>query len=169
MKKFLKIYDKIEAGLAAFCMLAALCICFMEVVTRYCFSYSAYWAQEYILYFMVWGIFLGASAVLKRNKHVRLELFVGLMPEKIRKFWDIVCYVIILIFGIFFFVSGLGTVRDSYIRHYVSTSLAKTPIWIPQLILPITGVTFSLRAVEHLVKKIFPEKADSETKEVENK
>ncbi len=154
VKRFLEIYDRIEAGLAGFCMLASLSICFMEVITRYCFSYSAYWAQEYILYFMVWAIFLGTSSVLKKDKHVRLELFVGLMPPKIRKFWDIVCYVIILVFGVFFFISGIQTVRDSYVRHYVSTSLAKTPIWIPQLILPISGVTFTFRAIEHLVKKL---------------
>lgn len=169
MKKVLKIYDRIESAIAGFCMLAALCICFMEVVTRYCFSYSAYWAQEYILYFMVWGIFLGASSVLKKDKHVRLELFVSLMPEKVRKFWDIVCYVLILIFGIFFLVSGVLTVRDSYVRHYVSTSLAKTPIWIPQLILPITGVTFSIRAIEHLVKKLLPGKIDDDSDVKEDK
>lgn len=167
MKRFLKIYDKIEAGLAGFCMIASLTICFVEVVTRYFFSYSAYWAQEYVLYFMVWAIFLGTSSVLKKDKHVRLELFVGLMPEKVRKFWDIVCYVIILVFGVFFFISGVQTVRDSYIRHYVSTSLAKTPIWIPQLILPISGVTFTLRAVEHLLKKLSPRYREEQPEEKE--
>ena len=162
MKKILDVYDKIEAAVAGICMIAGLGICFMEVITRYFFSYSAFWAQEYILYFIVWGMFLGTSAVLKKDKHVRMELFVSMMPEKVQKILDVVCYILILIFSIMFIKSGIETVSDSYVHHYVSTSLAKTPIWIPQLILPISGVAFTVRAIEHLVKKF---KAFKEGKE----
>ena len=163
MKKIMEIYDKIEITLAGICMFAGLAICFIEVITRYFFNFSSFWAMEYILYFVVWAMFLGASSAMKNGSHIRLEIFIERIPEKARKYVELFDYVLVLIFSVFFIFSGIGVVRDSYTHHYVSTSLAKTPLWIPQLILPITGVLFTVRSIEYLVTHIQDLKKDSET------
>ncbi|MBR0090802.1 MAG: TRAP transporter small permease [Lachnospiraceae bacterium] len=172
MKKAMEIFDKVEESLAGICMFAGLAICFIEVVTRYFFGFSSFWAMEYILYFVVWAMFLGASTAMKRKSHIRLELFIDKLPKKARKVVDTFDYFLVLIFSIFFIVSGIGVVVDSYTHGYVSTSLAKTPIWIPQLILPISGVLFTIRSIENIVtqfKRESPEDAEDKTTEIEEK
>lgn len=153
MKKIISIWDKIELSVAGIAIGGALVICFIEVINRYVFGASFYWAKEYILYFVVWSVFLGASQVLKRSGHVRLELFINMLPEKGRKYLDLVTTAMIFVFGLLFFISGMTLVTDSYTHSYVSTSLAKTPIWIPQLIAPLSGLLFMVRSVEIFLAK----------------
>lgn len=154
MKNVKMIWNKIESNLAGVCIFLALAISFTEVITRYFFGYSSFWAHEYILYFVVWSVFLGASQVLSNDKHVKLEIFVGLLPQKGQKIMGIFTAVLVVIFGILFLVSGLQLVMDSFTHNYVSTSLAKTPIWIPQLICPLAGILFTFRGLENVGKKI---------------
>ena len=107
MKKIMEIYDKIEITLAGICMFAGLAICFIEVITRYFFNFSSFWAMEYILYFVVWAMFLGASSAMKNGSHIRLEIFIERIPEKARKYVELFDYVLVLIFSVFFIFSGI--------------------------------------------------------------
>lgn len=151
MKKIITSYDKIEATLAGLLLGGVLIICLLEVVVRYIFSFSFFWAKEYILYCMIWSVFLASSHMLKKGAHIRMTLFIDYLPPNGRLIIELVTTAAGIVFCIFFFVSGIELVMDSIRQGFVSTSLAKTPLWIPQLIAPIAGFLFAVRFVERLI------------------
>ena len=80
VKTLITQWDKVEQVLAGILVTGAFILTFMEVIARFVFSYSFYWAKEYIIFFVICSTFLGASQVLKKSQHIRLSVFVDLLP-----------------------------------------------------------------------------------------
>ncbi|HKA79828.1 MAG TPA: TRAP transporter small permease [Xanthobacteraceae bacterium] len=61
--------------LAALLLLGAIAINFTNVVARYIFLASIYWADEAMVYLVIWSIFLAAIAVTYDGSHLTMDLF----------------------------------------------------------------------------------------------
>ena len=48
-------WDKIEQVLAGLTVTGAFLLTFMEVIARFVFNYSFYWAKEYIIFFVIFN------------------------------------------------------------------------------------------------------------------
>lgn len=148
----MKKWDKVELYLAGITIALALLISFAEVVARFIFGFSFYWAKEYILFFIIWSTFLSSSQVLKRGKHIRLSFVVELLPPKFQKYMEIITSILGAIFCVILLVSGYQLVIHAFESGVTTTSLAKTPLWIPYSIMPIAGLLFSIRFIEHFIE-----------------
>lgn len=153
VKTLITQWDKVEQVLAGILVTGAFILTFMEVIARFVFSYSFYWAKEYIIFFVIWSTFLGASQVLKKSQHIRLSVFVDLLPKRGRQFFDWLNIGLGLIFSVALMISGYNLVADAFVKGVTTTSLAKTPLWIPYMIMPIAGSLFSIRFIELLFFK----------------
>jgi C4-dicarboxylate transporter DctQ subunit len=141
-------WDKFERAIAAITIAGAFILTFLEVVARFVFSYSFYWAKEYIIFFVIWSTFLGSSQVLKKSQHIRLSVFVDLLPEKGKQYFELLNIAMGLVFSIALVISGYNLIADAYVKGVTTTSLAKTPLWMPYMIMPIAGVLFCIRFLE---------------------
>ncbi|MFJ5367992.1 TRAP transporter large permease subunit [Bosea sp. CER48] len=70
------------AGLVAFIIGVLL----LGVVSRYVFSLPFVWVDEVASIAFIWLAMLGAAIAVDRNEHLRLTLFVGMMPPRLREF-----------------------------------------------------------------------------------
>jgi len=61
-------------------------ILFVQVVLRYLFADSLFWAEEAARYAMVWLIFLGSVMAACQGAHTRIGFFVDLLPEGPRRY-----------------------------------------------------------------------------------
>ena len=59
---------------------------FTQVVLRYIFAQSLFWAEEASRFSMVWLIFLGAVIAACQGAHTRIGFFVELLPGVPRRF-----------------------------------------------------------------------------------
>src|SRR5436309_12554700 len=57
-------------------------VVFLSVIMRYFLHEPFDWAEEVAGILMVMLIFLGAASVVGRQKHVGIEVFLGLFPER---------------------------------------------------------------------------------------
>ena len=57
------VLHRLPLTLAAILLLAAIAINFTNVVARYLFAASIYWADEAMVFLVIWSIFLAAIAV----------------------------------------------------------------------------------------------------------
>lgn len=147
-------WDKIEQFLAGATVTGAFILTFVEVIARFVFSYSFYWAKEYIIFFVIWSTFLGASQVLKKSQHIRLSVFVDMLPKRGQRFFDWLNIGMGLVLSIALVISGYNLVADAYVKGVTTTSLAKTPLWIPYMIMPIFGILFCIRVMELFLGKL---------------
>ena len=65
-------------------ILLAIAINFANIIGRYVFLAPLPWAEEVLVFLVIWGVCVGASAVTYDNRHLDMNLFVGLFPPKMR-------------------------------------------------------------------------------------
>jgi TRAP-type C4-dicarboxylate transport system permease small subunit len=70
-------------------ILAAIAINFANIVGRYAFSAPLPWAEEVLVFLVIWGVCLGASAVTYDNRHLDMDLFAGVFPPRLRAVLEI--------------------------------------------------------------------------------
>lgn len=68
------------------------------VVSRYVFSIPIVWIDEVVSISFLWLAMLGTAIAMHRNEHLRLTLFLQMMPERIRGFVHAVALVSIAAF-----------------------------------------------------------------------
>lgn len=76
MKSLFRAINYIEEGILALGLLGLALMAFGEVVTRYVFSYSFTWFEEFSRYFCVFLTFLGASLGVKYGLHFSMDYVV---------------------------------------------------------------------------------------------
>ncbi len=154
LRKVIGVWDGIEKKIAMVTIAGAFILTFIEVIARLGFNTSFYWAKEFIIFFTIWSTFFGASQVLKTGKHIRLSVLVDALPPKWQNYFDIFNVALGLIFGVILTISGSKLAFHAYNTGVTSTSLAKTELWIPYMIMPIAGLLFTMRFLELFAETI---------------
>jgi len=72
--------------LSAALMVVIIVLLFIGVVARYVFSLPIVWIDEVVSLSFLWLAMLGTAIAMHRNEHLRLSLFLDMMPLKIRGF-----------------------------------------------------------------------------------
>lgn len=67
--------ESIEEGIAVACMALLVAITLLNVLTRYLTNESFAWTEELSVLLMVVMTLAGASAVARRDQHIRIEFF----------------------------------------------------------------------------------------------
>ena len=75
----------LERTCAALFILMTLLL-FTQVILRYVFAASLFWAEELARFSMVWLVFLGAVMAACLGEHTRIGFFVDLLPAVSRRF-----------------------------------------------------------------------------------
>jgi TRAP-type C4-dicarboxylate transport system permease small subunit len=65
-------------------ILIAIAINFANIIGRYVFLAPLPWAEEVLVFLVIWGVCLGASAVTYDNRHLDMNLFAAGFPPKLR-------------------------------------------------------------------------------------
>ena len=69
------------AGLALFTIVV---INGVNVVARYLFGSPFSWAEELMLYLMIFGVFTGGIAITWRNQHIRIATIIERAPPRVQ-------------------------------------------------------------------------------------
>jgi TRAP-type transport system small permease protein len=79
------VYQKpVEVACGAL-MVAITGVVFLQVVSRYVFSYPFDWPEELARYLFIWVALLGAALALKRGAHFSIDALVKRLPAKWRR------------------------------------------------------------------------------------
>ena len=66
-------------------MVAITGVVFLQVVSRYVFSYPFDWPEELARYLFIWVALLGAALALKRGAHFSIDALVKRLPARWRR------------------------------------------------------------------------------------
>jgi TRAP transporter, DctM subunit len=75
-------------AVAAILLVVIIALLFTGVVSRYVFSFPIIWVDEVASISFLWLAMLGAALAIDRSEHLRLTLFVNLLPERVRSLAD---------------------------------------------------------------------------------
>jgi tripartite ATP-independent transporter DctM subunit len=84
--------------IASILLVVIIALLFAGVVSRYVFSYPIIWIDEVASISFLWLAMLGAALAIDRSEHLRLTLFVNLLPERLRALADTAGLLLVALF-----------------------------------------------------------------------
>ena len=124
---------RVVAGLL---LVASVALNFANVIGRYFFSASIYWAEEVMLYLMVACVFLGNGVVAWSGRQLRMDVIVEMMPVRVQKVLELVSELTFVVVAEIIVVFAVPVIHDLWAFDQRSQS-ADLPMVIPQVMIPI--------------------------------
>ena len=138
------------SGFLVFLMMA---IIVLDVVKRHIFSSPTIWADEVSCYLLVGISFLGASYTLLQDGHIRVEAVIRKFNPRIRWYVELVIDFFSLAFLIFFSWQAFKFVIHSYSTDWISSTLLRTPLYIPQTFFAVGLLWFVLQLMVKILRR----------------
>src|SRR4051812_4338097 len=136
--------------LAGVLLVASVLLNFANVIGRYFFNASIFWAEEVMLFLMVGCVFLGNGVVAWSGRQLRMDVIVAMMPLPVQKALDLLAELILSSAAITIVIFSWPVIRDLYNFDQRSQS-AEIPMVIPQAMIPIGLALMALLVVIRLV------------------
>lgn len=129
--------NRVTMGVCEAILVVMMVLIMAEVIARSFFSISLQFVDEYASYTLVWVTFLGMSVALHDGALFRVGIIYDrlspLVQTGVQVLWDLMALV-------FSSVSAWACVRQvlsSYERDMVAPTVIATPLWIPQIVMPV--------------------------------
>jgi TRAP-type C4-dicarboxylate transport system permease small subunit len=141
------LFDRVATLVTALTLTLALVVMAAQVVFRYAFNDSLYWAEEVARYALIWSSMIGAAVAYRHGSHVAVTDLVKRLPSSIQRQTLRVVHALVFAFGAFLLWQGWALTMRNFARHQLSTSLEIEIAWI-YLSIPLGGALLMLAALE---------------------
>jgi TRAP-type C4-dicarboxylate transport system permease small subunit len=118
-------------------ILAMVVMVTLDVILRNAINSPLLFTGEYSGYLLVLIGFLGLPYSLRNGSLLRIELLIASIPFQASRWLTIVYNAIALVLAAIFFWQYLDLVLTSLKRNVLAPTLMGTPLWLPQLVMPI--------------------------------
>lgn len=130
-------------------LFTGLTLIFINVILRYFFGKPKSVLDEFSVYFVVWGTLIGIAVALRNNHHIKVDILYNALNIRVKRCVSIFANSLGLAFALFYTYFGFELVRN-YVESGQRSTDSQFPLWIVNLIMPISGLLFSARFVDKL-------------------
>ncbi len=123
------------AGAAA--LLAIVALNAVNIALRYFFRSPLSWAEEAMLYLMIFGVYVGAISVAWQQAHIRIDAILDFAPPARRKFLEIVSTLVLAGVLVPVVFASFRVVNLLFEFDQRSDAL-QLPMWIAQSVVPVS-------------------------------
>ena len=146
-------WDRIEQLVVGILGAGALLIAVVQVVGRYLDPARAItWAEEVIVYIAVWAVMIAASALVRRDGHVRPDLVLRLLKPQVQRWVEMFNCLVAIAFTFGMVWYGWEVVSTAILLDQRSSSDLQFPIWIYYTALPAGGALMLMRYIVRLIR-----------------
>ena len=143
------LFVTLARGVMGILMLAGVAICFSNVVARYLFGYALFWAEEVMVFLIIWGVFVGVAAAAYERAHLNMDLFSNSFRGSVLALLNALLVAVLLACCVFMIVQSWQVVTLFYQGGVRSVS-AGVPKWIAQAALPVGFALMALAVLSRL-------------------
>jgi C4-dicarboxylate transporter DctQ subunit len=147
----------LDRGLTAFenfCLAAgtavAVTVATVQVILRYVGGTGLFWAEELVVYTIVWTTFLAAGAAVRSGEHLTVELINLAVGERYIGVLTRVIGLIGAVAGVALTVFGTELVLTAQDYGQLSPAL-QLPMWIVYLAMPVSGLLMTIRFLQQMI------------------
>lgn len=149
-------WTKFESIASALMLAFGMGLMFYQVLSRYFFGFSIFWTEEIVRYLVIWSNFIGASLIVKSNEHISVTFFVDKLNANRRHVIDQAMNLMCVLYSLMLLFTGISLVQDAFLAGSVSDTRLETAMWIPYLIMPLSGLLITCRWIQRMVKMKLP-------------
>jgi C4-dicarboxylate transporter DctQ subunit len=150
--RVLHLWDRMERAIVGLLGLAALAIGLAQVAGRYIApAHAISYAEEVIVYLVVWAIMIVASQLVATDGHVRPDLVLRALGPRARRWLEVFNCTVALVFcgGLLWY--GWQIVATALLLDERSSTDLQFPMWLYYLALPVGGGLMGLRYLARLL------------------
>jgi C4-dicarboxylate transporter, DctQ subunit len=149
-------WDKVERSLIGLLGLLAMLVGLVQVAGRYIAPrYAISWAEEVIVYLIVWGIMLAASQLVRTDGHVRPDLVLRAVPPRVQRWMEVLNCIAALVFCVGLAWYGWSIVATSWQLDERSSSDLQFPMWLYSAAIPTGALLMTGRYLARLYRYLF--------------
>ncbi len=106
-----------------------------NVFSRYVLFWALSWAEEAMVFLMIFGVFVGAISVTWDRMHIRIDAIIALLGDRLRTAAEWIAIAITAAVLLPIGWVSWGVVKKLYEFEQTSDAL-HLPVWIPQITIP---------------------------------
>lgn len=138
--------------LATATLLFAVALNISNVIGRYFFNAPIEWAEEVMLFMMVGVVFLGAVAVSREGRHIRMDVVVNLLPTVPRRIVEALSGLLEIAVAAAITVLAVPLIQQLAMFDQRSQA-AQLPLAIPQALVPLGFALIAIATLVRLLRK----------------
>jgi C4-dicarboxylate transporter, DctQ subunit len=159
---YTKLWDSFESIAGGIFITISGIVILIEVLLRMIFNSTIIGSDEIACFMIIWSVFFTASIGIKTGNHVKIDIFLHLMPPKMRQVVEIAGSIAAALFCIYFTYSGFFLVAEAIQVGDKTVGTIRTPLWLPQLIMPVGGILMVFRLLGQIIRQIRSYPGDTE-------
>jgi TRAP-type C4-dicarboxylate transport system permease small subunit len=144
--------SRVEQGLVTVLLTVMILLAFAQIVLRNFFATGIDWGDALVRYLVVWVGFIGAALATQEDKHITIDVlsrwFTGAGNDAVKVLSDFVSAVVC---GL---LTWAGIKFILFEAQMGGVVFFKLPIWLPELIIPISFGLMTLRYALRLLNTI---------------
>ena len=159
LKKIENVIDRIEGALSVILFLVMVFVVCWSVLCRYVLKISFLQGEELARYLMIYIVYIGSSIGVKKGSHIGVEVFVDLLPEKIRRKVKICTETFCALMFIAVFVLSIQMMIHLIETHQMTTT-THIPTYVVFICIPVSLLLGTVHYLVHIAELIKNEKAE---------
>lgn len=148
-----KIFVTVPRAFIAALILVGIAINFANVVSRHLFSSAIFWAEELLVFLVIWFVSIALAAITFEGAHLRMDLFSTRLSSPWKQLINTGMVVCLVAFCSLVAVQSFGVVSAFHRTGMVSIT-ANVPLTIPHAAL-LVGFSLMVLAVIVRVRSYF--------------
>lgn len=145
---------KVEKAMIVILLSAMVLVAFAQIVLRNAFATGISWGEPLVRYLVLWVGFIGAALATREGKHITIELFEVWKGARPNRFFAALAHLCAAIICGLLAVAAVKFVR--FEAQMGSDAFFNAPVWLPELIIPLTFCVMALRYLMKTLGEIFP-------------
>ncbi|MBM9512192.1 TRAP transporter small permease subunit [Desulfogranum marinum] len=157
MKKLIAIIESISrAGgyVSGLFMILIVLLIVVEIVARTVFNASTLISDEYSAYFFVAVVMSGLAFSMKEGAHIRISIVRSRLSQEGQRILDLLVLLIALVLSCFALYHSVLMTYDVWDLGMTADSISETPIFIPQLVIPVGLLLFILQLASGFLRRL---------------
>lgn len=157
IKKLGGLFNKLEYAALIVALAVMVIVIFSQVIMRYIFNNSLSWSEEFARYLFVWFSWMGVSAGVKDDQHLKVEVLTTALTKrgflKAKEINQIVVALVWLITTLIVAYYGIQVVQMQ-MKLNVVTPAMRMPVWLGYLSVPACSLVVGLRLVVTIINSV---------------
>ena len=143
--------SRVEQALITILLTMMILLAFSQIVLRNFFATGISWGDSLVRYLVVWVGFIGAAIATSEGKHINIDVVSRWLTGPKNNYIRLISHFFSAV------VCGLLTLAAiKFIRFEAqmgSTAFFKLPVWVPEIIIPVTFGLMTLRFAVRLISE----------------
>jgi TRAP-type C4-dicarboxylate transport system permease small subunit len=143
-------------------LLAIVVLNAVNIILRYFFRTPLSWAEEAMLYLMIFGVYVGTISVAWQQAHIRIDALLDFAPPARRRILQVLSTLVLAAVLVPVVFASFRVVSLLFEFDQRSDAL-HLPMWIPQSVVPISLLLIALMSLLRIFVQVSG--ADSDAKD----